>query len=138
MHLPSIVKPIRELIRVARRLVVIRTMIGERSFRVQEVLSNKWWPYTDVAPEEEFDDAGEPRAFSYENIYPKDYFTSVIRRHAPNARITYVEDDQFEPENIQNSADAEGLVNATRMLGGTQVFGYLLLPYMFVLIELEN
>lgn len=136
MHLPSIVKPVGELIRASRRWVLIRTMIGDRSFRIQEVLSKQWWAYTDVAAEQEFDDEGRPRSFSYENIYSKGYFSGVIRRCAPKARITYIKDDQFQPKNIQRSADTEGLVNATRIVDGMQVFGYIILPYTFVVIEL--
>lgn len=37
LHLPSIRRPLAELIRVARRAVVVRTLVGERSFRIQEV-----------------------------------------------------------------------------------------------------
>lgn len=138
MHLPSIVKPLGELIRASRRIVIIRTMIGERSFRIQEVYNNNWWPYTDVLPGDEFSDDGEPAAYSYENIYSADYFSSVIYRHAPTARIEYVEDDQFSPKNIQRSAETEGLINATRIVDGKQVFGYVILPYMFVIVDLSS
>ncbi len=138
MHLPSIVKPLGELIRASRKWVLVRTMIGDRSFRIQEVLSKPTWAYTDVRAEDEFDDNGEPRAFSYENIYSKDYFSAVVRRHTPNASITYLDDDQFQAENIQQSADTEGLANATRIVDGKQVFGYVLLPYCFALIELPS
>jgi len=136
MHLPSIVKPMSELIRASRKWVLVRTMIGDRSYRIQEVLSKQWWAFTDVAAEQEFDDEGQPRSFSYENIYSKEYFTGVIRRFAPDARITYIKDDQYQPQNIQQSADTEGLVNATRIIDGMQVFGYIILPYTFVVIEL--
>ncbi len=138
MHLPSIVKPLGELIRAARRWVLVRTMIGERSFRIQEVLSKPTWSYTDVRAEEEFDDNGEPRAFSYENIYSREYFSAVVRRYAPEASITYLDDDQFQSQNIQQSADTEGLPNATRIIDGKQVFGYVILPYCFALIELPS
>lgn len=138
MHLPGIVKPVGELILASRRLVIIRTMIGDRSFHIQEVYSNKWWPYTDVSSGDEFDDNGKPRAYSYENIYSMDYFSGVIHRHAPTARIDYIEDDQFDAENIQRSAETEGLVNATRMIEGKQVFGYIILPYMFVIIDVSG
>ena len=138
MHLPSIVKPLGELIRTARRWVLVRTMIGERSFRIQEVLSQPTWAYTDVRAEEEFDDNGEPRAFSYENIYSREYFSAVVRQHAPEASITYLDDDQFQSQNIQQSADTEGLPNATRIIDGKQVFGYVILPYRFALIELPS
>ena len=68
----------------------------------------------------------------------RDYFSAVVRRHAPNASITYLGDDQFQAESIQHSADTEGLANATRIVDGKQVFGYVLLPYCFALIELPS
>ena len=138
MHLPSIVKPVHELMRASRKWVLIRTPIGSPSFRIQEVLASNWWSCTGVAPEQEFDDEGRPRSFSYKNIYSKEYFSGVIRRHAPEARITYIKDDQFRAENIEKSADTEGLPNATRVLDGMQVFGYIILPYSFVVIELPD
>jgi hypothetical protein len=67
-----------------------------------------------------------------------DYLSNIIRRHAPNARIEYMEDDQFSPENIQRSAETEGLVNATRIVDGKQVFGYIIKPYNFVIIDLSD
>lgn len=138
MHLPSIVKPLGELIQASRRLVIIRTMIGDESFRIQEVYNNKWWPYTDVSPSDEFDGDGKPRAYSYENIYSMDYFSSVVYRHTSTAKIEYIEDDQFSPESIQRSAETEGLVDATRIVDGKQVFGYIILPYMFVIIDVAS
>ena len=66
------------------------------------------------------------------------YFSAVVRRHAPDAAITYLDDDQFQAQNIQHSADTEGLDNATRIIDGKQVFGYVLLPYCFALIELPS
>ena len=138
MHLPSIVKPVHELIRASRKWVLIRTPIGSPSFRIQEVLASNWWSCTDVAPEQEFDDEGQPRSFSYKNIYSKEYFSGVIRRYAPEARITDIKDDHFQAENIEKSADTEGLPNATRVVDGMQVFGYIVLPYSFVVIELPG
>lgn len=138
MHLPSISKPVAELVRAGRRLVIIRTMIGEKSFQIKEVYNSNWWPDTDVSPDREFDDEGQPRAFAYHNIYSMDYLSNIIRRHAPNARIEYMEDDQFSPENIQRSAETEGLVNATRIVDGKQVFGYIIKPYNFVIIDLSD
>lgn len=138
MHLPSIVKPVSELIRVGKRKIIIRTMIGERSFRIQEVYNSKWWPYTDVSANDEFKDNGCPRAYSFENIYSQDYFTSVIQRFIPRARIEYRQDNQFVAQNIQQSAETEGSVNATRIIDGKQVFGYIILPYHFVLVDLES
>ena len=136
LHLPSIVKPIAELTRVARRLVLIRTLIGDRSFRVQEVFSKDTWPFSSVPIEEEFDDSGEPTSFGYENIYSRGYFESVFRRASPKADIKIIEDTFFDADAINHSAETEGLPNATRVINGMQSLGYILTPWCFVLVRL--
>ena len=44
MHLPSIVKPLGELIRAARKWVLVRTMIGERSFLFRKCCRSRLGP----------------------------------------------------------------------------------------------
>ena len=135
-HLPSVVKPLSELIRVAKRFIMVRTLIGERSFRVQEVYSSKFWPGAeDVDPGDEFTDDGVPRSFVHLNIYSKDYFTAVIRRRLPEAPIEYVKDNFFDPNAIERSVSEWQNPNPTRILGGNQVIGYIIVPYHFVKIH---
>ena len=136
LHLPSIVKPISELVRVARRFVLIRTLIGDRSFRVQEVFSKDTWPFSDVPTESEFDDSGEPISVGYENIYSRGYFEGTVNRCNPNAEIQVIEDTFFDADAVNHSADTEGLPNATRITGGMQSLGYILTPWAFVLVRL--
>lgn len=135
LHLPSIVKPIAELSRVARRFILIRTLIGDKSFRVQEVFSKDTWPFSSVPTKQEFDDSGEPVSFGFHNIYSRGYFESVVHRTDPNADIELIEDTFFDPDALNKSADFEGLPNATRHINGMQVFGYLLTPWYFAKIR---
>ena len=133
-HLPSIVQPISELLRVTRRIVVIRTLIGERSFYIKEVLSNLRDPNSQVPPESEFDDHGEPVSFSYLNIYSRAYFESVIRNIESGATINIMEDTFFEPAAIEEDWGIRKFPNATRILAGNQVNGHVMLPFHFVVI----
>lgn len=135
LHLPGIVKPVRELLRVAKRMVLIRTLIGERSFRIQEVYSKANWPFSTVPVEEEFNDSGEPVSFGFENIYSREYFETVVRRADPQVRVEFAEDTFFDPAAISRSADTEGLPNPTKAINGMQVFGYVILPWYFVTIR---
>ena len=137
-HLPSLVKPISELIRVSRRVVAIRSTIGERSYRIQQVFNASWWPYTAISAGDEFDDQGFPRSFSYENIHSKEYLSNTIYRFAQKAQITYIDDDQFDPERIQADAKLERRSIATQIIDGKQVYGNILLPHMFAIIDLEG
>jgi ubiquinone/menaquinone biosynthesis C-methylase UbiE len=135
-HLPSVVKPVSELIRVARRLVMARTLVGARSFRVQEVYSSQFWPGAeDVDPSEEFTDEGEPRSFVYLNTYSKDYLTAIIRRSVPSAHIEYVPDTFFDPGAIERSVSEWKNPNPTRIIGGHQVIGQIIVPYHYVKIH---
>ena len=138
LHLPSIIKPIEELTRVSSRLILIRTMIGERSFRIQEVYNKNWWPLSGIEPKDEFKDDGEPEEFAHRNIYSREYFSSVIRRFSPRAKIKYIEDDMYSGEGIEESAKTEGLVNATKMLAGKQVSGYIIVPWTYVVVEIAQ
>ncbi|MCH7776081.1 MAG: class I SAM-dependent methyltransferase [Gemmatimonadetes bacterium] len=138
LHLPSVGKPVRELVRVSKRLVLIRTLIGERSYRVQEVYSKDNWPFSDVSVENEFGENGEPISFGFENIYSKGYFEALVRRANPDVKIDFVQDTSFDAETINRSADSEGLPNPTRVINGMQVFGYIILPWHFVFIRLPE
>ena len=136
LHLPSIAGPVGELVRVCKRFLLIRTLIGERSFKVQEVYSKANWPFSSVPPEEEFNHDGEPVSFGYENIYSTQYFKFVVQKAAPKAKIEIVSDTFFDEEAINKSADTEGLPNATRVVGGMQTLGYIITPWTFALIRL--
>jgi ubiquinone/menaquinone biosynthesis C-methylase UbiE len=135
-HLPSLVKPLSELVRVARRLVLLRTLIGERSFRVQEVYSSAFFHGSDVSPENEFTDDGEPRSFAHLNIYSRRYFDAVVKRIAPATTAEYIEDNFFDPAAIEHSGTGEWEnPNPTRIVEGRQAIGYIIMPYHFVLID---
>jgi SAM-dependent methyltransferase len=136
MHVPTIVKPIEELIRITKRVVLIRTYIGTKSFKIQEVKNNSFWPNTEIRPENEFDDEGNPKLFEYENIWGREYFESTVNRYAPNSKIEFTVDDMWDASAIDETAETGNLPNATKTLNGWQIFDYVLLPYHFVVIRL--
>lgn len=134
-HIPNIRRPIGELIRVANKKIIIRTPIFDKSYRIQFVYNNKWYKYTNVKPGDEFDENGMPRAFSYFDIHSQDFFTSVIKRHLPSAKINYIKDDKFDADNINRSAETEGMIEPTRVIDGMQISGCIILPHYFVEIS---
>ena len=136
MHLPTIVKPMEELIRITKKQIIIRTYIGTKSFKIQEVKNASFWPGSDINPENEFDDNGNPKFFEYENIWGKDYFEAIVKRFAPNSSIEFIEDNMWESAAIDETAANGNLPNPTRTLNGFQIFDYILLPYNFVIINL--
>jgi SAM-dependent methyltransferase len=125
LHLPSIARPLAELARVARRHVVVRTLVGERSFRIQDVQAA-------TPPGEEFDAEGEPRRWHYYNIYSKAYVEARIAALPGVASVEIRPDTDFSPERIQEAAGASRAPDSTRMLGGWQVNGFILQPWHFI------
>lgn len=132
LHLPSIEKPIRELCRVARRRVLIRALVGARTFRIQEVHAGK-------NAVEEFDAHGEPRDFNFFSIYSKAYIGGILK-NTPGVRdFSILADTDADPNRINASAaDYDNDATATRMLGQWQCNGYILLPWCFVDIEIDR
>jgi len=129
LHLPNIIKPVEELCRVAKRTVIIRSLIGNRSFRIQEV-QNK---------EPEFDDQGEPTAFFYYNIYSENYIRYLTSK-LPRVRSVKIEaDTSFSEQAIEDAVEAQkNKIGVTKMLAGKQTNGYLILPWSFVTITLDG
>jgi ubiquinone/menaquinone biosynthesis C-methylase UbiE len=128
LHLPSIVTPLTQLCRVARRHLLVRTLIGERTFLVREVRGSG----------DEIDDSGEPHEFNWYNIYSQAYVSNVLRRLPRVRNFSIHPDHEFDPKAIDAAAaDQPSARNATRMLGGWQVNGYVLQPWCFIEIELH-
>jgi ubiquinone/menaquinone biosynthesis C-methylase UbiE len=126
LHLPSIAKPLSELVRVARKTVFVRTLIGSRSFRIK-----------DVHPGSEFDASGEPKAFHFYNIYSDDYVKglAVGNRRVKSATIT--RDNDFDRQRILASMSDHGAAHdASGMIGDYQVNGYILQPWSILEISL--
>ena len=140
LHLPSIKQPLRELLRVARRRVMVRTLIGDRSFRIQDVYNPLTHPTRfESAHDLEFGDAGEPKAFHYYNIYSKVFIENLLRNEPGVKSVIVVPDRDFDPAKL--SADAESRADVpdiTRMMNGWQVNGYILQPWHFIQIELNG
>ena len=131
LHLPSIEKPVRELCRVSRRRVLIRTLVGDRSFRIQEVHAGR-------GAVEEFNESGEPQDFNFLSIYSKAYIGRILDNTPRVGSYSIAADTDIDPAHIQASvAEYDNDPTATRMLGNWQCNGYILLPWSFVDIEIR-
>lgn len=127
LHLPSIARPLRELARVAKRLVVVRTLVGHRSFRIQEVRGTG----------DEFDDDATPKAFNWYNIYSEAYVHELAARIDRVRAVRITPDRDFDPDRIRDSATAlPTSSNVTTMVDDWQVNGYVLQPWAFVELDL--
>ncbi len=126
LHLPSIERPLRELCRVSRKYVLIRTLVGERSFLIQEVR----------AQGDEFNENGSPKSFNYFNIYSKAHIEHLLSSIPDVNRWEITPDNDFNPELISANAEQSKAQNVTKMIGGWQVNGYILQPWVFIKVLL--
>jgi ubiquinone/menaquinone biosynthesis C-methylase UbiE len=124
-NLPNIVKPIAELVRVARKAIIVRMLCEERTFLVREVHPHR----------PELDPSGEPHAFNYYNIYSRSYLEDILSQ-LPDIRSYSLElDREFDAGNIDGSLgkDSTG-ARPTTTIGGYQVNGCILLPWHFLTV----
>ena len=138
IHLNDVKKPISEIFRVTKKTIILRTVLYDVSYKVQLVYNNKWWSDTNVKPIDEFDNNGNPRAYSYFNILSFDFLTQTIKRYNPKAKIKFVKDNFFNKKNIGKSLKNEKRPLATRILGNEQMSGCIMQPHYFAIINLNK
>jgi ubiquinone/menaquinone biosynthesis C-methylase UbiE len=135
-HIPSIEDPIKELLRVTRKIILIRTPIHKISYRIQMVFNSKWFKFTNVHPKDEFDKKGNPRAFEYFDVHSKDYFKSLVKKYEKRARIKFIKDNFYNKKNINLKMENKQKILSTRVNSeGDQVADLLIIPNHFVLIK---
>lgn len=133
LHLPPPpIKPISELIRVSSKYIVIRTVFGERNYTIKEVRS-----YDDkiqglpIREGNLIDQEGKPLAYNYFNMYTEQYFRDIVADINENIGIKIVRDDYWN--RFDNTA--VGGKTATKVIGGKQVSGNLLLDWRFIVLS---
>lgn len=126
LHLPSIEKPIRELWRVTRKFLVVRTLIGKTSFRIKQII-----------PPEAYGRDGEPRNFHYFNIYSQEYILKLIDNLEGVKKYRLIDDKNYNAKNIGNSnyKGKQKPHNMTVIVNGMQVNNYIIQPWKFLIIE---
>lgn len=135
LHLPDITEPMKELLRVTKKKLILRTVVYDVSYKIQLVYNNKWWKNTSVKPIDEFDKKGNPRSFSYFNIHSKDYLNALIKKISPKSKVKFIKDNFFLKSRINKSIRTEKRPLATRIIGNEQFSGCLMQPHYFVIID---
>ncbi len=129
LHLPSIQKPLQELCRVARKYVLVRMLVGRRTFRIQEV----------YGPGDEFDADNKPRHFAFYNIYSTSYLEYLLGNTPRVERWEIVPDTDYDPTRIAEAVGEQPRADdVTTMLGGWQTHIYVLQPWAFVKVYLRG
>ena len=136
IHIHKSDKAIKELMRISKKYLILRTVVYDVSYKVQLVYNNKWWKYTNVKPVNEFDKNGEPRSFSYFNILSFDYIRDLVKSVNKKAKITFIKDNFYSKKRISKSIKNEKRPLATRIVGNEQFSGALMQPHYFVIIKM--
>tara|TARA_Y100000816_G_C26066700_1_gene560641 strand:+ start:610 stop:1422 length:813 start_codon:yes stop_codon:yes gene_type:complete len=134
LHLNEIKQPLKEIIRVTRKKIIIRTVLYDVSYKIQLVYNKNWWSDTNVKATEEFDKNGNPKAFSFFNIHSFDYFIGNIKKINSKCKIKIIKDKYFNKKIITDSNKKEKRPLATKIIGNEQVSGCILQPHYFVII----
>jgi SAM-dependent methyltransferase len=131
LHLPSIVRPLAELCRVARRHILIRTVVASKSYVVMDV--------TPRPDGEDFDADGAPRDFHYLNIYGEGYVRHLLGKDRRVRGVRIEPDRDFSAERVGDTGKALAEAwDATTVIEGIQRTGPILLNWCWIDIELGD
>lgn len=130
LHLPSIAEPLNQLVAVAKRHLLIRTLVGKESFIIRHV--------DPVEDGNEFDASCEPREFHFLNIYSDRYIRRQLEANPRVRFVTFELDRDFDATGIADTAQAmPDAWDATRVINGLQVSSYIIQPWTWVQVELS-
>lgn len=122
LHLPDFRVPLRNLLKVTKKYLFIRTLISEKTYL------NKFL-YTD-----DFDASGNPTNFVHQNTYSFSLLDSFIRKQG-NFTIELIKDN-FEGMNINKEfkdfSDRQSAV--TRVVGDKQIAGNVVFEWQWLKI----
>lgn len=127
---PPPLKAFKELIRVSKKYVIVRTVFGERNYIMQEVLTNSDFGVKKLDTDL-FKSNGTPNSFNYFNLYTEEYFKSLINKLAPKAKVKIIRDLSYK--RFDNRKDTRS--TGTKVVNGMQISGNLLLDWRFIIIE---
>lgn len=131
LHIPPPpLKAFKELLRVSKKYIIIRTVFGERNYIMKEVLTNSDFKISrpDTAL---FKSDGTPMSFNYFNLYTEKYFRDLVKKIAPKAKVTITKDLSYKKFDNRKTTRSTG----TKVVNGLQVSGNLLLDWRFIIIE---
>ena len=128
LHLPSIEKPLKNLLNAANKKLLIRTLLSETTHFSKHL-------YTD-----DFDSFGNPTNFSFQNTYSFNYIENLINQYKPEANIKFI-NDSFNSKKL----DEEGAKwterqgpGTTRVIDNLQIAGNKVFKWAWVVCNFES
>lgn len=125
-------KAIKELLRVSSGYVVIRTVFGDRNYIIKEIrTSNEGIEGIDASEVELVTADPDLQSFNYFNMYTETYFREMIRDLDPKVEVEIIEDTEWPAFDNREQTTKTG----TRVVGGYQASGNLLLDWRFIVLK---
>ncbi len=141
LHLPSVAKALRELWRVTRGTLLVRTQIGTSTFRIKQVPEPAFAKATVGKPavmegkvDPLFEENGEPKTCHFYNIYSENYIRWLFSTEPDVGGLTIERDLDFDPQALGAASWPEATKpdDLTEILGSWQVHKYILQPWSFL------
>lgn len=135
LHLPPPpLKPLSELIRIAKKYVVIRTLIGESNYIIKRIYEPKELGVKNLKELDLVKTDDKINNFGFLNMYTESYFKELIISIDKSLKIKIVKDTNFK--NFDNSKFSIRLPKmATKVINGKQISGNLIYDWRYIIIE---
>jgi ubiquinone/menaquinone biosynthesis C-methylase UbiE len=125
LSLPALREPLYELLRVARKALVLRLLCGDRTYLIREVHPH----------DPELDASGAPLEYNFYNIYSRRYVSQLLQEIGGFADHRIEPDTDFSAENLKPLPKGSNPPQGTYVIGNLQFIGYIMLPWSFLTIE---
>jgi ubiquinone/menaquinone biosynthesis C-methylase UbiE len=122
---PPISQALCELLRITKKHLIIRTIMGVTNYIVQT------YPETILEGMSDDEFFLAPDVYSYRNMYSQRYLQNLIRNINEHVHISFLRDLPSE----QINQDSKNIL-ATRMVGGIPVSGNLVVDQYYILITI--
>ena len=131
LHLPFIVKPIQELWRVTGGTLLLRTHVGDSTFRISHVPEPEVYSGTE---DPLFMPTGEPKTCHFYNIYSERYMRWLFGTLPGVGDVSIARDTDFDPAALGSAQWPEDNKpeDLTEVWNGWQIHRYILQPWSFV------
>lgn len=133
LHLPPPpTKPLEELIRISKKYVVIRTLVGQSNYIIKEIRPTREGRQARAfRPERELVAAEENlEFFNYYNMYTADYFRDAIAAIDSSIQVQVLKDTMWQPFDDKAFATQTG----TKVVGNMQIAGNLIMDWHFLVL----
>lgn len=135
LHLPPPpTKPLSELIRIAKKYVIVRLLVGESNYIIKRVYESDEIKNGKIKESDLIKSDHDIKSFGYFNMYTKKYLKELVFKINKTAKITIISDNEFEDFDNSKVRGAFKKIG-TRVINGKQISGNLIYDWHYLIIE---